>query len=181
MRSRDRQRRGYELERLLLRLLEIHQIPVVRSFRRNAGAEQIDGAFKLDGWLYLLECRWRAQPADTDAVASLEAKLNRSGRQTMGVMLSINRWSPRVPDLLKQNPSKAIILMDGGDLRAVLEQRIGLLELLEAKITRLNLDAEPFLSARSIEARRRSVRSSTRPAGILRLRTEFAKMSSADR
>jgi hypothetical protein len=46
----DPQSRGYLLQDLLTRLFVIHGIPVVRSFQRNSGAEQIDGAFELDGW-----------------------------------------------------------------------------------------------------------------------------------
>jgi hypothetical protein len=58
-RSDDAQRRGYLLQDLLNRLFDTHEIPVVRAFTRNEGAEQIDGAFKLEGWHYIVECRWR--------------------------------------------------------------------------------------------------------------------------
>ncbi len=63
-RSEDAQRRGYLLQDLLNRLFDIHEIPVVRSFTRNDGAEQVDGAFKLEGWHYIVECRWRSKLAD---------------------------------------------------------------------------------------------------------------------
>lgn len=51
--------RGYLLQDLLNRLFILHEFPVTRSFTRNSGGEQIDGAFELDGWNYLVECRWR--------------------------------------------------------------------------------------------------------------------------
>ena len=35
----------------------------------------------------------------------------------MGVFLSVNGWSENVPQLLKQNSEKSILLMDGYDLR----------------------------------------------------------------
>jgi hypothetical protein len=52
--------------------------------------------------------------------------------------------------LLKQNPEKSIFLMEGVDLRAVLDQRIDLRKLLKAKISALNLDTEPFLSVATV-------------------------------
>jgi len=148
-RSDDAQRRGYLLQDLLNRLFDTHEIPVVRAFTRNEGAEQIDGAFKLEGWHYIVECRWREKLADIRQLDGLLGQVNRSGKQTMGLFLSINGWSDNVPDLLKQNPEKCIFLMDGYDLRCALALEADLRELLLAKLARLNLEAEPFLGVRS--------------------------------
>jgi len=51
-----------------------------------------------------------------------------------------------VPKILKQNPDKSIILMDGYDLRTVLCGYVNLQEFLFAKIAKLNLQNEPFFS-----------------------------------
>ncbi len=51
------QSRGYALQDLLGDLFALHRIPVIGSFTRNEGAEQIDGAFRLNGWYYIVECR----------------------------------------------------------------------------------------------------------------------------
>src|SRR5208337_2290137 len=45
----ERQRRGYDLEKLLASLFDLHGVPMKKPFKRNKGAEQIDGAFELDG------------------------------------------------------------------------------------------------------------------------------------
>jgi hypothetical protein len=148
-RSDDAQRRGYLLQDLLNRLFDTHDIPVVRAFTRNEGAEQIDGAFKLEGWHYIVECRWREKLADIRQLDGLLGQVNRSGKQTMGLFLSINGWSDYVPALLKQNPEKCIFLMDGYDLRCALALEADLRELLVAKLAHLNLEAEPFLGVRS--------------------------------
>jgi hypothetical protein len=145
-RSDNPQHRGYMLEDLLNRAFDLHGITVHKSFRRNDGGEQIDAAFEFDGWHYLVECRWREQLADIRQLDGLTGQVTRSGRQTMGVFLSINGWSPNVIQLLKQNPEKAIFLMEGYDLRAVLEQRIDMRRLLKGKIAALNLEAEPYRS-----------------------------------
>ena len=55
----ERQERGYLLEDLMNRAFDLHGMPATRAFRRNDGGEQIDGAFELDGWYYIVECRWR--------------------------------------------------------------------------------------------------------------------------
>jgi len=145
--SEDPHQRGYLLEDLLNRLFNAYSIPVVQSFRRNEGGEQIDGAFKLEGWHYLVECRWRAKVSNIGDFDGLGGKISRSGKQTMGLFLSVNGWSDNALSLLKQNPSKAMILMDGYDLRTVLSGQADLREFVLAKSTKLNLHSDPFLSA----------------------------------
>lgn len=145
--SKHLQQRGYLLQDLLNRLFDLHGIPVVGSFTRNTGGEQIDGAFTLDGWHYIVECRWRQKIADIRELDGLTGPVGRSGKQMMGLFISINGWSENVPNLLKQNPDKSVILMDGYDLRCVLDQQADLTNFIRAKIKRLNFKSEPFLSA----------------------------------
>ena len=144
--STDKHRRGYLLQDLLNRTFDLHAIPVVASFTRNMGGEQIDGAFKLEGWHYIVECRWRKKLSDIRELDGLSGQIARSGRQTMGVFLSINGCSDNVVPLLKQNPDKGIILMDGYDLRTVLAGQVDLKDFLLAKVTNLSLKAEPYYS-----------------------------------
>ena len=144
--SSDHQQRGYLLQDLLGRLFDLHRIPVVRSFVRNERGEQIDGAFKLEGWHYLVECRWRERLADIRELDGLKGQVDRSG--AMGLFLGINGWSENVPKLLKQNPDKSIVLMDGFDVRTVLARRLDLSDFLLAKVARLKFEAEPFLSVK---------------------------------
>ena len=147
MQSESPQRRGYLLEDLLARTFGLHGVDVARSFRRNEGGEQIDGAFRFDGWHYIVECRWRTEPADMRQLDGLLGQVGRSGHQTMGLFLSINGWSGNVVPLLKQAGDKRLILMDGYDLRCVLARQIELRSLLISKIAALNFKSEPFLSA----------------------------------
>lgn len=146
----EAQQRGYFLEDLLVRTFDLHGVPAVKAFRRNGGGEQIDAAFEFDGWHYIVECRWRERLSDIRQLDGLSGQVGRSGRQTMGLFLSINGWSAHVVDLLKQNPAKSILLMDGLDLRAVLSTHVGLTALLKAKLAALNLDAEPYKAARDL-------------------------------
>lgn len=145
----DRRQRGYSLEKLLQNVFDLFEIQTHGSFKRNNGGEQIDGAFTLSGWHYIVECKWVTKLSNIRDLDSLGGKLGRSGRQTMGLFISINGWSENVIPLLKQNQDKSIILMDGYDLRSVLDDNseINLQELLGKKLSYLNLEAEPFFSA----------------------------------
>ena len=98
----------------------------------------------MDGWHYIVECRWRAKLADIRELNGLYGQIARSGKQTMGLFLSINGWSEHVVPVIKQNPNKSIILMEGYDLRTVLAQPLDLRRLLKAKLSALNLEAEPY-------------------------------------
>ena len=140
--------RGYLLQDLMNRLFVAFEISVQRSFTRNDRAEQIDGAFQINGQFYLTECRWRRRLSDTREVDGLAGQILRSGGQPMGLFLSINGWSENVPRLLKQNPHKVIILMQGFDLRTILSEEVDLRHYILAAVKNLNLNAEPYLGIR---------------------------------
>jgi len=145
----DMRRRGYLLEELLENTFRLYDVKTENAFKRNNGGEQIDGAFSLEGWHYIVECKWTEKLADIRQLDSLYGKLSRSGKQTMGLFLSINGWSDNVVTLLKQNPDKSIVLMDGYDLRCTLNEQIdvNLKNLILKKVSVLNFYSEPFYSA----------------------------------
>ncbi len=140
----DPQQRGYLLQDMLNRLFDLHGITIVKAFTRNGGAEQIDAAFEFEGWHYLVECRWRSKLANIRELDGLSGQIGRSGKQTMGLFLSINGWSEHVIPAMKQNQDKSIILMEGYDLRTVLSHPLDLKRLLKAKLSALNLESEPY-------------------------------------
>jgi len=144
--SKDARYRGFQLEKLLKRTFDLYNIPMYEPFRRNQGSEQIDGAFKLDGWYYLVECKWQARLADSSQTDAFSKKISRSSKQTMGLFLSINGWSEGVLTTLKQDRDKCIFLMDGRDLYYLLSSsQLNLREFLIAKNDALTLKCEPFL------------------------------------
>ena len=150
MKSDDPHRRGYVLQDLFTRLFTLNHIPVLNSFTRNDGGEQIDGAFIMDSWHYVVECRWRAKLADIRQLDGLKGQVDRAGKQTLGIYLSINGWSKNVEPLLKQNPDKSIFLVDGADIHAVLQGAISLRQLLLGKLAALNLRSEPYASVGAV-------------------------------
>ena len=141
------QSRGYQLEQIFNDLFTTAGIEVVEKFTRNSGAEQIDGAFRMDGWHYLVECKWTTAVTSVKELDSLSGKLGRSGVQTAGLLISVNGWSKHAVPTLKQNMQKNIMLMNGDDLRSALDGNIDLVTLLRNKVSALNLRADPFLGA----------------------------------
>lgn len=152
--SGNPQMRGTILEDIVNRLFNAYdlmeQLTVAQAFRRNANGEQIDGAFKLDGWHYIVEMKWTSQVSGIRELDSLYGKVSRSGKQTMGVFISINGWSSHVIDLIKQNPDKSILLMSGYDLRVALTKEVDLIKMFHKKLSKLNLEAEPYFGAESM-------------------------------
>lgn len=147
--AQDKRQRGFLLENFLERVFSLYDIQTQKSFKRHEGGEQIDGAFKLESWYYLVECKWTQKLTDIRQLDSLYGKVGRSGKQTLGFFLSINGWSKNVAPLLKQNHDKSIILMDGYDLRCVLVEHnnLSLKDLILRKLECLNFEGEPFFSA----------------------------------
>lgn len=146
----DVQERGRLLEDFLNRLFALFGIPSLKPFRRNEGGEQIDGAFRWSDQHFLVECKWKRDPSGMSDVDSLYGKVGRSGSGTMGMFLSINGWSNHVPDLLKQNREKSIMLADGYDLHLPLVADISLRTILDRKLEALRTTSEPFFSARNL-------------------------------
>ena len=60
--------RGLQFEELINGLFAASDVEVEKKFYRNAGAEQIDGAFQLDGWHYLVECKWTTAPDERSRI-----------------------------------------------------------------------------------------------------------------
>lgn len=143
--KKDARKRGLQFESLLNDLFSYFAIEVYNPFRRNENGEQIDGGVKFGDWYYLFECKWQKKLSDIRDLDSLTGKVSRSGKQTMGFFISIGGWSKNVPRLLKQNTDKVVILINGEDIEAVLNNTIQLHKLLDEKIKSFNLNAEPYV------------------------------------
>lgn len=128
--SSSAQQRGFELEKVMYDLFELFDLDPKASFR-NTG-EQIDGAFALDGTDYLFEAKWQQIPCDAADLDTFAAKVRRKLENTLGVFLSINGFSK---DGVAAHASGGvvIILIDGADLMAVLEERIDFVSLIQRK------------------------------------------------
>jgi hypothetical protein len=125
----DPQRRGLELERLLNDLFALFDLEP--RFSYVIGTEQIDGSFRFDTDDYIVEARWRALPTSRGDGDVFAKKVERKGKNALGLFVSVNGFSA---DFLQEYSTRTpFITLDGGDLMAVLEERMALTELISAK------------------------------------------------
>ena len=126
------QKRGYQLEVLLNELFALYALNPAAPFKVTG--EQIDGAFELNYDHYLLEARWRSEPACAMDVYGLRGKVDGKLDGTRGVFISIYGFTPECPDGITKGKRPNVILMDGMDLTYALEGRITLPDLLSRKV-----------------------------------------------
>lgn len=128
--SLKEQARGYELEKILYDLLALFDMDPKASFK--VVGEQIDGAFVFEGTDYIVEARWTDKLSTRDEIDVFSAKVERRLDNTLGLFISINGLTDTA--LTKGGTGRMKILaMTGEDLNAVLEDRIGLPDLLRRK------------------------------------------------
>lgn len=127
----DHRRRGFGLEGLLYDLFYVFDLNPRGAFRRVG--EQIDGAFVLAGDHYLLEAKWQGGPVILGDLRDLDGAVGSSLDNTLGLFISINGFSPDAIESYSQGNRPRLICMDGGDMMAVLENRIELPDLLQRK------------------------------------------------
>jgi hypothetical protein len=147
IRESNHQKRGYSLEKLLNQLFALFDIDAKSSFKITG--EQIDGAFTFDGTEFLFEAKWQQERVAVADLDSFSGKINRKLDNTLGLYLSVNGFQDSAIETFSQN-RPSMFLMDGGDLSAVLEDRISLPELLTRKRQHASRKGEVFISAYQI-------------------------------
>ena len=129
--AEDKQRRGYDLQDILEELFDLFDLAPKGSFA--IAGEQIDGAFNFLGTEYLLEARWRKEPADTADLDGFAKKIERKLENTLGLLVSIEGFQSNAMEI-HSGGKPVMVLMDGADLFHVLDGRIELPELLRRKV-----------------------------------------------
>jgi hypothetical protein len=127
--SHDKQARGFKLEKLLRELFLLFDLDPKASFRIQG--EQIDGSFFFENSDFLFEAKWHDSLISAEALDAFAAKVERKF-DAKGLFLSVSGFTE---DGVKAHSAgkKILLLMDGGDLAAVLEGRIDLKQLLANK------------------------------------------------
>jgi hypothetical protein len=146
------QDRGYILEKILRELFELFDLDPRASFK--VIGEQIDGAFTFDSTDYLFEGKWQNDPVGAAALDSLGGKVNRKLDNALGLFLSINGYSKDGIAAYTSSGRKLLLLMDGADLMAILEDRIKLPDLLLRKRRHASQTGNVFFSVADILAGR---------------------------
>jgi hypothetical protein len=141
------QQRGFALEPLLHDIFDTFDLQPRKSFR--VIGEQIDGGFTLGGEHFLLEAKWQQGVVARDALDVFRAKVERRSENTLGLLVAVNGFEPTAVEMYT-GAHAPIILMDGGDLFAVLEERIDLRELLERKRRESSMTGRVLITAAEI-------------------------------
>lgn len=124
------QKRGFAFEKFLNSLFRLFDLEPKESFR--IVGEQIDGAFTFDGNDFLLEAKWQEKPIPLGELYEFGGKIEGRLKLTLGLVISINGFTEDYNQSKSAN-LKTMLLMDGADLVAVLENRIDLKDILFLK------------------------------------------------
>ena len=145
--SQDAQARGYELERLMYEIFRLFDLDPKASFKSRG--EQVDGGFSFDGIDYLFEGKWVSGLVALADLDIFRGKLARKLDNTLGLFLSINGFAPAALEA-RSATREVLLLMDGEDLLAVLESRIGFRDLIMRKRRHAAQTGVTFLSVREM-------------------------------
>ena len=137
----DAQKRGFKFEPFLNDFFAIHGLDPHGSFR--IAGEQIDGSFELHGDTFIVEARWRKEPASTSDLLVLRGKAEKSD-WTRGLFISINGFSELATPTLQIGRKANLIAMSGQDLVLILERHWTLHHALRAKLRHTGESAEAY-------------------------------------
>ncbi|PZG12733.1 hypothetical protein C1I95_25215 [Micromonospora craterilacus] len=144
--STDPQGRGRQFEAVLYRLLDLHDMQPRIAY--NVPFEQIDGSFTFNTDDYLLEAKWCQARIERDQADVFAAKVQRKGRNTLGLFVSISGFTQGFLEI-PHAQGCPFITLDGDDLFLVLDARIGLDEVLQRKRRHLNDTGRCHIAVRS--------------------------------
>lgn len=137
----DRQKAGKELERLIADLADLYDLnPTLDYSLEN---EQIDGAFTFDHDGYIVEAKWFSKPVGRGEGDIFTTKVQRKGRNTLGVFVAVNGFSADFKRAYRER--SCFITMDGSDLYNVLSQQVPFDDLLRAKKRHLDETGSCFM------------------------------------
>jgi hypothetical protein len=121
----------------------------------NRTGEQIDGFFYFDKHWHYVEIRWRQQKASAADISVLRDRAKSAyGGDTKALFISFNGFSQECLDSLASQSDERVTLMDGFDLRCVLDCQIAFDVLLAEKQAELVMNKRPFVSAKEIIGKR---------------------------
>ena len=98
---------------------------------------RIDGSFKLDNEIYLVEAKWEAGALPEAPLLIFRGKVEGKSKFTRGVFISINGFSAEAKLAITIGKQPNFFLFDGYDLTMVLEGNIRLDQLLNEKLRSL--------------------------------------------
>lgn len=137
------QERGYALEKLFPKLMNISGIPVQTPFK--IVGEQIDGGIKYDGHYYLIELKWTEKNIGPKDIGSFYFKVDGKLDQR-GIIISMGGYTDGVVEGLPRGKEIKVMLLDGVHLSNVIFGLYTFQELLEHCIRHAAFKSELYCS-----------------------------------
>lgn len=132
--SQDKQQRGFNLEKIFFRILELEEFEFKAPYKTQG--EQIDGHFKFDKFDYLVEIKWTDKQSKQTDLSIFNGKIASKAQSTRGIFLSINGFDGNC--IMKNSGNNPrIIFMDGKDLYCILDDRVSFFDLMKLKVDQL--------------------------------------------
>ncbi len=151
------QERGDRFQDLMNRLFDCFCEESNGMFNRTG--DQMKGLFRFDGHWHYVQVVWEADQAGAADTSVLHHRArNAHGGEAMALLISLNGFSPECIRNSCDQPDERVILMDGYDLRCVLDCQIDLDVLLAEKQLAVLRDKKRFTGARDIIQRRRDAK-----------------------
>lgn len=134
-------KRGYALEKIFTKLMEISKISVHEPFRIKG--EQLDGGIKYDGHYYLIELKWTEEKIGGDEIGAFYYKVD-GKLDSRGLIISMNGFTDGVLESLPKGKGIKVMLLDGLHLTNVITGIYTFQELLEHAISNAAYKAELY-------------------------------------
>ncbi len=151
----DAQKRGNRFEQLLNKIFSYYSERSEGSFNRVG--EQLDGLFYFDKHCYYVEARWKKQKTNAGDISKLRDRaVSAFGGDTKALFISFEGYTQDCLESLMGRTDERVLLMDGGDLRLVLDCQIAFDILLAEKHIDIVRNRRPFVSGFEIVARLRT-------------------------
>ncbi len=151
--ERNAAARGHAFERLALRMLEAHGYEVDR--RPHTAAPRETDLFAARDDEYLVEARYRAKPAGSDAIDGLRARLERTASDVVGLYFSKSGFTAPALAEAADRRTRLILLVDGDELRRLSHGEVQLSALLRRKKRALIRDGRVLVGNHSSSSDRR--------------------------
>jgi hypothetical protein len=140
------QQRGYELELLVYEMAKLTfdtAVPPYRIERTGGDISQIDGFFIHKSDKYRVECKWTSATVDHNDVVIFKDKLDVIG--VSGLLISMSGFTPSAVNRTKEyKDTKAILLMDGDEVRYVFGGQMNFDEVMRRKRAHFDQLSEPY-------------------------------------
>ena len=123
-----------------------------RGSFRLAG-EQIDGSFKLQGEIYLVEAKWHERQIGFADLMTFSGKVAGKASWSRGLFISSSGFTTDGLEAFSHGRRTNLICADGLDLYEVLSRRVSLIDVLEGKARRAAETNRAYVPVRDLDLR----------------------------